>query len=334
MATPRQGATVTRLPNGKILVTGGKHHNLGTYPNAVNTAEVYDPATGAWSATANNMNFRRRWHTATLLPRTGGVLICGGYHGDGPPSEDNTCQIYDPSTNSFTSVMTMSSSRASHTATLLHDGRVLIAGGFTGATILNTAEIFDPSTGTITLLPATMTAPRLNHTATLLGNAMVLIAGGTNSGGQLASAEFFNYSTNTFGVVASMNVARERHTATPLPTGDILLAGGYNSTNLSLSSAEVYSMASGSFIPKTMTTSRDRHTATLLPTGKVLLAGTDTVGCEVYDAFAGTFSSTAAIDTVRSDAMAVLLPNGRVLVAGGQNGGAVLSSAVLYNPGP
>jgi uncharacterized protein YjbI with pentapeptide repeats len=340
MSTGRAAATATRLPNGKVLVTGGFYTTAPPPPpgtQGLNTAEVYNPTSGTWSPAANTMATPRYYHSATVLP-SGKVLICGGYPGFAtPPVVDNTCQLYDPVANFFGAVFVMNRARAGHTATLLHNGQVLIAGGINASGgHENTAELYDPFSGTVTLLAATMTMPRVLHTATLLSNAHVLIAGGRNTGGELASAEIFNYNTNTFSAAGSMGVARALHTATLLPTGDVLIAGGYGSPGSS-TSAELWVFTSGSFVTKTMAHGRVSHTATLLPTGKVLIAGGSSVpfhGEEIYDAYAGTFTETAALPARRRDAVAALLPNGRVLVAGGELGDPVLSSAALYDPGP
>jgi hypothetical protein len=98
----------------------------------------------------------------------------------------------------FTNTGTMTTPRAGHTATLLPDGRVLIAGGDNPATVLDTAEIYDPATGLFTPTGG-MTTPRSGHSATLLADSKVLLAGGNGPGhAPVAAAELYDPSTATF----------------------------------------------------------------------------------------------------------------------------------------
>jgi hypothetical protein len=112
----------------------------------------------------------------------------------------------------FTSVGDMTTARLFHTATLLPDGTVLIAGG-AGVS----AELYDPLIGRFTTT-GNMHAPRSQHTATLLPNGTVLIAGGD---GTPASAELYDPSTGTFSNTGSMNAPRSGHTATLLSDGHV-----------------------------------------------------------------------------------------------------------------
>ena len=171
LATARLNHTATLLPNGRVLVAGGDT-NVG----ALSTAQLWNPTTGAWTTTGS-MNYSRTGHTATLLA-DGRVLVTGGYgqaSGPGMPGYLSSAEVYDPATGVWTAVGAMGGVRRGHTATLLADGRVLVAGGMTG-TLSETAsaELFDPATGTFTATGA-MIGARKGHTATLLGDGQVLI---------------------------------------------------------------------------------------------------------------------------------------------------------------
>ena len=135
--------------------------------------------------------------------------------------------------------------RARHTATLLPNGQVLVAGGFGSGGDLTSAELYDPSSGTWTTT-GSLNAARDSHTATLLPNGQVLVAGGESSGfgfgGPLASAELYDPSSGTWTPTGSMTVARFAHTAALLPNGQVLVAGGQGSSG-PLASAELYSLA-------------------------------------------------------------------------------------------
>jgi len=301
MATPRMAFTATELNSGKVLIAGG----LDNRGNVLDCAELYDPATHAFTAVGNTMSDRRMFHTATLL-LSGKVLVAGGatnMSGD----TTNSADVYDPGSNSFTpATFPMDHQRAAHTATLFTIGpmasKVLITGGVGGSSFFfkdSSAEVYDPATQEFTLLSSFMNEPRSMHTATLLDDGSVLLAGGFSgtvalAGGVLSgasglisnSAETFDPSTGDFTCVGgfntdtlrcnqSMTVARAAHTATMLATGPtphrVLIAGGIGAADpaahgVELNSAELFNPANGGGFNATgaMSTARALHTATLL----------------------------------------------------------------------
>ena len=192
--TQRYQHTATLLPSGKILVAGG----YNWLSLSLNTAELYDPATGTWSGTGS-LNTDRAGHTATLLP-TGKVLVAGGYNlGEKSFTPLNSAELYDPVTGTWSVTGSLNIARSDHSASLLPNGKVLVAAGQIDGTFpvasLNGAELYDPATG-IWSLTANLNTPRRGQTATLLANGKVLVAGGDNQG-QLASAELYNSSIIT-----------------------------------------------------------------------------------------------------------------------------------------
>jgi len=229
----------------------------------------------------------------------------------------------------------LNTARSRHTATLLPNGEVLVAGGLNGNAYLASAEVYSPATG-IWSTGGSLAAARVYHTATLLPNGKVLVAGGYGNGDSPASAELYDPATPGWSVTGSLASARYAHTATLLPNGKVLVAGGYGNGSY-LATAELYDPATsmwsgtGSFA-----TARFYHTATLLPNGKVLVAGgyngSYLASAVLYDPATGTWIQTGSLATARYAHTATLLPDGKVLVAGGYGNGDCLASAELYDP--
>jgi hypothetical protein len=258
MLDTRDLATATLLNNGKVLVTGGFS---GTTPR--NTAELYNPATKTFTRVPGGMSSPRALHTATLLAN-GQVLIAGGIsHADGNVS--TTAEIYNPNTNRFIPVAAaLPNEMAAHTATRIAgcncaaDGKVFLAGGFSGGPTPDTEEagkptaLYDPAARTFTPGPP-LTDARAFHTAMLLPAGRILLAGGVSGqtqfgNGQITvfsggvprgSAEIYASKTGALTCVKgaasgacrkSMILARAMHTATVIPSGvdkgKVLLAGG------------------------------------------------------------------------------------------------------------
>jgi N-acetylneuraminic acid mutarotase len=218
MATARDSHTATLLDNGKVLVVGGTD---------LASAEIYDPATDEWSS-AGSMAATRADHTATLLPN-GKVLVAGGADGHSIGSSMlASAEIYDPATDEWSSAGSMAAARDRHTATLLPNGKVLVAGGAGSAGPLASAEIYDPA-GDRWSSAGSMQTARDRHTATLLDDGKVLVAGGYDDSVTLASAEIYDPATDGWTGAGSMATARVSHTATLLPSGQVLVAGGVDS---------------------------------------------------------------------------------------------------------
>jgi len=225
----------------------------------------------------------------------------------------------------------MMAPRYLHTATLLQDGKVLVAGGADGRAVLGSAELYDPRTGAWTAT-RNMSTLRWHHTATLLRDGRVLVAGGaTGESDVLASAELYDPSTGSWTASGSMITPRLYHTATLLTDGRVLVAGGVSVRGgFSIASAELYDPRTASWTTTgSMTTARQSHTATLLSDGKVLVAGGfGLASAELYDPRSGTWTPTKSMTTPRQFHTATLLPSGEVLVAGGDSS----ASAELYEP--
>jgi hypothetical protein len=299
LITPRYHHTATLLNNGKVLIAGGLAAN-----GSLASAELYNPATRTFTPTGR-LNTGRAFHTATLL-NDGQVLITGGSNSArGTTTYLATAELYNPLTGTFSyTTRTLVTARAFHTATLLNNGQVLVAGGYNGtysSDYLASAELYNPANGTFSQT-GNSKYPRQMHTATRLSNGMVLIAGGNLGSllsGLLASTELYNPANGTFSEAGRLGAGRASHTATLLPNGMVLIVGGDGDGKVDLGSAELFDPATRTFFPTAnLNTGRVNHTATLLSNGSVLIAGgthdsdDDVTGsAELYNSTPGTRSN-------------------------------------------
>jgi hypothetical protein len=257
------------------------------------------------------------------------VLVAGGFVEMGSAKG---AEIYESGTARFSPLPPMLTTRHSHTATLLPDGKVLLAGGYgDGTTTLGTAEVFDPATSTFASTGSLMAA-RADHIAVLLKSGKVLIAGGLGPGwNPLSNAELYDPATGRFSPTGSLTIARESHVAVRLQDGRVLIAGGHNGRRgdlTLLASAEIYDPAVGLFSRVgDMRVRRHKHDAVLLADGAVLITGgsdeRDDRGVysssELFDPTTMRFATGAAmiLGRYKHAGTSVVLSSGLVLIAGG-----------------
>jgi len=288
MTTSGSDLLATLLRDGKVLVAGG---------GATGTdAQRYDPASGTWTRTGSMVS---NGSTATLLPN-GKVLVAGGEEdlSNGNAVELASAELYDPDTGTWTRTGSMAATRFGHTATLLANGKVLVAGGAgmaPGATIccdpLASAELYDPASG-IWTATGTMTIPRVDQTAVLLPDGRALVLGGADAG----AAEVYDPGSGTWARTENMPTPRSDVSATVLHDGKVLIVGGGNQKD-----------AQG--------------------------LGVALASADLYDPGSRSWTTTASLSIPRYGHTATLLPDGEVLVAGGSDHGLPLASAELYDPG-
>ena len=330
----RVGQSVTLLKDGRVLIAGGAIISAqGGVQSPLVAAELYDPATGL-SASVPPMGFARAFHSATLL-KDGRVLVSGGISLiSGALSAVATAEVFDPATKAFrnTGGLTESRGRVSHTASLLPDGRVLLAGGWGEGgngqrTILDSAELFDPASGRYSAA-GNMRIARSSHTATLLFDGRVLLAGGRSPTGALASTELFNAAaTPMFSDGPALpGEPRAGHAAVRLGSGFVLVVGGCRApepinARASAGTGSGCHAVDGATPPATTALSR----------------------VDLYDPGSGAVGQfvegiVPPLQESRTDATLTLLPgDARVLVAGGlgQDGSSkALAELIEESPGP
>ena len=267
----------------------------------------------------------------------------GGLASDG--SVLASAELYDPTSGTWSSAAPMSEARYFHTATLLQNGQVLVAGGCTlsscGA-FTGDSELYDPTSNSWTLT-GSLGTPRWYHTATLLGNGQVLVIGGANRSAQ-NSSELYDPVAGAWSNAPNTIYPRFQHAATLLADGKVLVTGGHPWAVLA--TAELYDPSTNLWTATgNMTQPRFAHTATLLTDGTVLLAAGGALrGCgrtvcayptatsEVYNESTGKFTRLANLNQARYYHTAALLGDGRVLVVGGVGLFHVLDSAEFYVP--
>ena len=310
------------------LYSGGEITEFSVSP-ALPAGLSMDALTGAISGTP----------TAAQAQTT---FIVIGSNSAGSVTAQLALTVAAPAVGDWLPADAMNVKRFEHTATLLPDGRVLVAAGFNNRA-LSTAELYDPPSDTWSRT-GDLADQRQLHTATLLPNGSplagkVLVAGGSDKGAGTSkdSAELFDPPTGTWSQTGSLIHERDTHTATLLPDGKVLVAGG-DDKGVPLSSAELYDPATGTWSDTgSMSQARDSHIAVLLSNGKVLVAGGRGAAgplssAELFNPATGIWSQTGSMGQARSFFAATLLSDGTVLVEGGSDGATGLSAAELYDP--
>lgn len=263
-----------------------------------------------------------RWrHTATLL-HDGSVLLAGGVDRSGLDIEPPTAEIFDTKSKTFRAVGPMLTNRLDHTATLLNDGKVLLAGGYEPVS----AELYDPLTETFRAV-GPMITPRFLHRATLLQDGTVLITGGVTWGSPydareaLRTAEIFDPRTESFGPAGTMAKPRQQHAATLLSDGKVLVAGGFTGWNSGRieNTVELFTVQTRAFSRASdLLVGRAGDTAILLDDDRVLFIGAN---CSPL-CLQGTYEIYAPIEgpvqhgtvPISSIHRGILLLNGNVLL--------------------
>lgn len=331
--------TSTLLSDGRLLVAGGRAEL------SLSSSEIYDPVPnedpeiGHWTA-SGQMAEERLDHTAITLGN-GLVLVVGGDRtGHGryrAPASLTTAELYDPANGSWSSTgSTLHQHGGGHSATLLQNGKVLLAGGlFEELSTSDSAragsrysELYDPATGTWAQT-GDLSQGRAKHKSVLLEDGNVLLMGSK-------STEMYSVKSGTWSKAKDMpNNHGVQFTATRLHNGSVLVIGGGIVTTVSgvetsapaaVTHVDMYEPSSGDWSSvSNLNTAESGHTSTLLPDGRVLVVGT--VSAQIYDPASDSWDTAGEMSITRGapilkgppDAIhkAVLMNDGTVLITGG-----------------
>ena len=321
MATARHSHTATILPDGDVLVAGGRDAST-----TFTSAERYDAVSRTWSP-AGSMAGQRERHTATLLPNGNVLVVAGQLNGNSLA----TAELYDPDTNTWTSAANIPGARRFHTATLLTSGKVLVSSGVTSSS----PQLYDPALNTWSGA-GTQVLARFDHSATLLANGQVLLAGGAST---VAGAELYDPGTNSWSAATSMATGRHQHTGHTASQRQ--RAGRWwleqldhhavecvsfmtHRTNIMVCRREHWSLPAGSTQRRS------------LANGHVLVAGgvdAESLG-RLYDPTLNTWTATAFLTSPRFLHAAMALPDNTVLATGGTNGVTVWATSEIHTADP
>lgn len=276
--------SVAPLPNGRAIAVAGS------------TAAVFDVNTMQFTSVSKN--HYQDFPTPTVLA-DGRVLFSGG-RGSNPSVYLDVAEVFDPDTDTFTSVGPLQQGRDAHTATLLRDGRVLLAGGAASPGVggsIDTAELFDPTTESFTIVTAPMNHKRQLFQSVLLPDGEVLLIGGWDESLTIRrEAEIYDPVAQTFTPTGSMADRRISFQARLISDDEVLAIGG----------------------------------TTKLTDGSCAGQCFDIAESEVYDIATGTFSAGPSLTSPRDGFDAEVLDDGSVLVVAGRTDGSALDTAEIY----
>ncbi|MCB9876013.1 MAG: hypothetical protein H6835_00290 [Planctomycetes bacterium] len=344
---------------GDVLIVGGGTGTL-TAATGLASSELWSYRRMQRQA-GPSMSVARALHLTVQL-NDGRTLVIGGADQNG--NVLSSCEIYDPATNSFSTTGSMGTPRILHAACRLADGRVMTCGGtstlapdLTAAVLgtLNTAEIYNPATGTWSGT-ANIGGYRLAPALTLLSTGQAMVSGGVQitflfgfpiGAGTTTAAQRWNPATGTWGSAASMSVARAGHHFNQVTLNDnrVLMTGGtfLSLTSLSplvvstgtIAGAEAYNPTNNTWTTYNMASNRALHSATKLPDGRVVVCGgaqgtldvpVPIDGVEVFNPVSNSWSGAPALLQARASHVASMMPDGTLVLFGGQGSASTLTS--------
>jgi hypothetical protein len=330
LAVGRYAPGAVVLTDGRALVAGGYSFELD---RTHRSSELFDPVKGAWTpgpALSQDRNF-----PLVIPAKAHQWLFVAGFNGEAGTVA--ACDLLTPSGPTLAAGPRPAEERELAASAILSDGRVLITGGFSTLRrqTLDSAELYDPSTGGFRRLPARLGFARFGHSAVTLPDGRVLIVGGKVLRGNfdVTPAELFDPMTGEFKAADALRVGRDRCTAWVLQFTDsagaeVMIAGGSAADGGTepARQTEIYSVREGLFRRgPDLVVDRMAHCATPLGQGRMLLTGgwsgsqrRTTPEAEVWEPREGRFVAAGSQQFGRHDHAAIPLQTGSVLVAGGK----------------
>ena len=290
LSVPKRTGVLTTLPNQTAIYVGGADAN--GFP--LTTCEIYNPATTSWTLAAPLAVGVER-HTVTQLANGNLVVIGGNTSMDYDESQPTgAIEIYDYTSNQWSSAGTLSIARQNHTATLLLDGTILVAGGYTGSDVTTSVEIYDPSTQTCRSA-APLILARHDHSAILLDDGRVLVDGGRDGGSSsnyFNECEIYDPTSDTWIVIGNMAQARIKGSLITFSDGTVLTSGGRNTPSSCAPGSEILTGTFSSWSSTSpMLEPATWNGSTLLPEDRFLVTG-GLVDAEWDNSFTGDMTPT------------------------------------------
>jgi hypothetical protein len=323
MPAPLMSHQAVMLHDGRVLVLGGESV-LGV---PTRTAQVYDPATRAWT-TLIGMHTARIGFTATVL-LDGRVLVVGGI---GTQMQDlASAELFDPRAERWSELPALPQSRFSQSASLLPDGRVLLVGGIVNHVIGRSTLLFDPIRDSFVPGPLTR-FPHAQQDTLTMPDQKILIAGGYGG-----TPEVYDPSASAWQGAGSTPL-RIHPTLTLLPNGTVLLVGGTDRAEHDSTLARIFHPSDDRWTDTAaLPVRQNAGISALLPDGQVLIAGGEQVdhhvlkAADVFDVAAQAWRPTAPLHIARSGSTSTLLSDGTILICGGGGFAGALSSCEVYH---
>ncbi len=236
LPAPRNGHTAVLLASGKVLIAGGESCTAAGTCTLLADATMYDPAKDTWTPTTTSMATARKEHTMTLLgaPSAGFVLVAGGVGTSG--STLNGVELYNPTTDSWSSVAPLVKALSDQAATLV-GGTVLVTGGLSGTVAQQTTMLYDVAKDSWKLQKP-LAAPRNGHVSFALASGKVLVAGGT-----VATGELVDPVLNVVTEGGTMGTTQQRPSAEQLADGRVLVSGGNGLSGPPINDVEIFAQA-------------------------------------------------------------------------------------------
>ncbi len=256
----QHGSQGTLLSNGQVLFTG-------------DSAALYDPQLDVLTK-VNGLGQGRLFHSAVRL-QNGQVLIAGGKGNRGPDftwEVFNSCELYDPSSQSWQQAASLPVGRAFSASILLNGGKVLLTGGYDSiGNPVKEAMLYDPLNNSWTSANDLHT-PSCFHSLVKLNTGEVLLFGGLGPGGALNRVEKYDPINNTWSLAGNMLEHRFGHTATQMPDGSIIVVAGANA--VPLKSVERFDpQTNSSALIAPLHEARSEHQAFLIKNGGLIVIG-------------------------------------------------------------